>query len=218
MPVSGESSKPPRRKKRLNSHQRQTVAMSGRLRRKRPPRASGKMAEPFRSFDWASTDLGPVSKWSEPVRRAVAICASIASTLNEALITTGRAQRGRIAEFDRQSDALRSPIPRRNATLDTAPPWLEVLDNVPWMIWTVAPDGRCEFINRFYLKATGLSADDCIAPPEVWKKSPRDLPPFLSGVQPDHRDRAANLFWDSLESGRGWAYEVPIRHADGAYH
>jgi PAS domain S-box-containing protein len=86
------------------------------------------------------------------------------------------------------------------------------------MIWTVAPDGRCEFINRFYLKATGLSADYCTAPPEVWKKSPRDLPPFLSGVHPDYRDRAANSFWDGVESGRGWAYEVPIRHADGACH
>jgi PAS domain S-box-containing protein len=218
VPVSGESSRPPRRKKRLNSHQRETVAISGRLHRKRPPRASSKMAEPFRSFDWASTDLGPVSKWSEPVRKAVAICASIASTRNEALTSNGRAQRRRMPEFGRQNDTLRSQVPRRNETLDAVPPWLEVLDNVPWMIWTIAPDGRCEFVNRFYLEATGLSADYCTAPIEMWKKSLRDLPPFLSGVHPDYRNHAASSFWDGVESGREWAYEVPIRHIDGAYH
>ncbi len=221
MRVIGESDKPPRKKNRPNSrngHQQETAAISGRWRQKRAPRAGGKMAEPFRSFDWASTDLGPISKWSRPVRTAIAICGSIASAQHEALISAGRSQRRRITELGRQNSALRSQVARQNETLNAVPPQFEVLDDVPWMIWTVAPDGRCEFINRFYLKATGLSADYCTAPPEVWKKSPRDLPPFLSGVHPDHRDRAANLFWDGVESGRGWAYEVPIRHADGAYH
>jgi PAS domain S-box-containing protein len=219
--VSGESSKPPRRKKRPNSrsgHQRETAAISGRLRRKGASRAGGKMAEPFRSFDWASTDLGPVSKWSQPVRKAVAICAGIASTQYEALTSAGRTQRRRIAELGKQNDALRSQVPRRNATLDAVPPQLDVLDNVPWMIWTIAPDGRCEFVNRFYLETTGLSADHCTAPLEVWKKSPRDLPPVLSGVHPDYRDHAASSFWDGVESGLGWTYEVPIRHVDGSYH
>ena len=221
MRVSGESSKPPRGKKRPNSrdgHQHETVAISGRSHLKRAPRASGKMAEPFRSFDWGSTDLGPVSKWSQPVRRAVAICASIVSTQHEALISAGRAQHRRIAELGRQNDALRSQVPWPNATLDAVPPQLEVLNNVPLMIWTIAPDGRCEFVNRFYLETTGLSADHCTAPPEVWKRSPRDLPPFLSGVHPDYRDRAASSFWDGVESGRGWTYEAPFRHADGAFH
>jgi PAS domain-containing protein len=201
-----------------DGHQHETAAISGRSRRKRVPRVSGKMAEPFRSFDWGSTDLGPVSKWSQPVRRAVGICASIASTQHEALISTGRAQRRRIAELGRQNNALYGQVARRNATSDAVPPQLEVLDNARWMIWTVALDGRCEFVNHFYLEATSLSADYYTAPPETWKKSPRDLPPFLSGVHPDYRDRAANSFWDGVESGRGWAYEVPIRHADGAYH
>jgi PAS domain S-box-containing protein len=98
------------------------------------------------------------------------------------------------------------------------PPELEALDNVPCMIWAVAPDGRCEFVNRFYVEATGLTAAFCTAPHETWKKSPRDLPPFLSGVHPDYRDGAANSFWDRIESGLGWAYEVPVRHADGIYH
>ena len=81
MRVSGESSKPRRRSKRpnsRNSQQHETAAIPGPSRRKHAPRASKKMAEPFRFFDWESTDLGPVSKWSQPVRRAVAICVGIA--------------------------------------------------------------------------------------------------------------------------------------------
>jgi PAS domain S-box-containing protein len=176
------------------------------------------MAEPFRSFDWASTDLGPVSKWSQPVRATAAIVASIASAQQEVLIAADRSQRRRIAELSRQNKVLRSQVAQHNATLEAVRLQLEVLDNAPSMVWTVTPDGRCEFINRVYLEATGLSADYCMAPPEVWKQSPRDLPPFLSGVHPDHQGRAANIFWDGVESGRGWAYEVPIRHADGTYH
>jgi PAS domain S-box-containing protein len=214
--VIGESDKPPRKKNRPNSRHHETP---GRSRQKRAQRAGGKIAEPFRSFDWALTDLGPISKWSQPVRTTVAICGSIASAQHEALISAGRSQRRRITELGRQNNALRSQVARQNETLNAVPPpQLDVLDNVPWMIWTVAPDGRCEFVNRFHLEATGLSADYCMAPPETWKKSPRDLPPFLSGVHPDYRDRAASSFWDGVESGRGWAYEVPNRHADGAYH
>jgi PAS domain-containing protein len=203
--VIGESDKPPRKKNRPNSRNGRHHETLGRSRKKGARRAGGKIAEPFRSFDWALTHLGPISKWSQAVRTAVAICGSIASAQHEALISAGRSQRRRITELGRQNNALRSRVARQNETLSAVPPpQLDVLDTVPWMIWTVAPDGRCEFINRFYLKATGLSADDCIAPPEVWRKSPSDLPPFLSGLHPDHRDRAAHLFWDGVESSRGW--------------
>ncbi len=105
----------------------------------------------------------------------------------------------------------RKPAPR-------LPPELEALDNVPCMIWTVAPDGRCEFVNRFYVEATGLSAAFCTTPPETSKRSSRDLPTFLSNVHPDYRDGAANSFWGRVEQGLGWAYEIPVRHADGVYH
>ena len=218
--VSGDN-KPPRRANRPNNRngqQHEKTAISGRSRQKRAPRAGGKIGESVRSFDWASTSLGPISKWSQPIRTAVAICASIASAQHEALISADRAQRRRITELGRQNNTLRSQVSRQRATLDVAQLQLEVLDNVPSMVWTVAPDGRCEFVNRLYLEVTGLSANYCTAPTEVWKKSPRDLPPFLSGVHPDYRDRAASSFWDGVESGRGWAYEVPICHADGAYH
>jgi PAS domain S-box-containing protein len=191
---------------------------SGTPGRSRQQRAGSKMPHPFRSFDWASTDLGPVSKWSQPVRTAVEICASIALAQQEALIAAAQCRRRSTTEFRKQNKALRTQVAQLNATFEAVRLQLEVLDNVPSMVWTVAPDGRCEFINRIYLETTGLSADYCMAPPEVWKKSPRDLPPFLSCVHPDHQERAAKIFWDGVESGGGWTYEVPIRHADGTYH
>jgi PAS domain S-box-containing protein len=192
--------------------------VSSRSRQQRAPSAGDKTAEPFRSFDWASSELGPASRWSQSVRTAVAICGSIAATQQEALIAAGRSQRQRIAELGRQNKALSGQVARYDATLEAMRLQLEILNNVPSMIWTITPDGRCEFINRVYLEATGLSADDCMAPPETWKKSPRDLPPHLVGIHPDHRERVAKIFWDGVESGRGWAYEVPISHADGSYH
>lgn len=124
----------------------------------------------------------------------------------------GKRRNGDELERARISDRSRRKYPPR------VPPELEALDNVPCMIWTVAPDGRCEFVNRFYVEATGLSAAFCTAPPETWKNSPRDLPPFLSGVHPDYRDGVADSFWDRVKSGSAWAYEIPVRHADGVYH
>src|SRR5215471_15294928 len=38
--------------------------------------------------------------------------------------------------------------------------------------WTITPDGRCDFINRYYLETTGMTADHCQAPTEQWKKTP----------------------------------------------
>jgi PAS domain S-box-containing protein len=118
----------------------------------------------------------------------------------------------------REPETARISGQSRRKRASRVPPEIEALDNVPCMIWTIAPDGRCEFVNRFYVEATGLSPDFCTAPAETSKKSPRDLPPFLSNVHPDYRDGAANSFWDRVEQGLGWAYEIPVRHADGIYH
>ena len=41
--------------------------------------AHSEVAERIRAFDWASTDTGPISEWSNDVQTAVTICADIAS-------------------------------------------------------------------------------------------------------------------------------------------
>jgi PAS domain S-box-containing protein len=182
------------------------------------PLGDGEIAERIRAFDWASSGLGPISNWSQPVRRAVAICVNIVSAQQEKLIAARRAQRQRVTELGKQNKALVDQVAEYRAASEATRLQLEVLNNIPAMAWTVTPDGRCDFVNRFYLDATGLSADYCMAPLETWKKTPDDLPPLLSGVHPEHRERASKLFWSGTRSGLGWAYEAPILHADGTYH
>src|SRR5262249_61465365 len=94
----------------------------------------------------------------------------------------------------------------------------EALNNMPAAAGTITPDGRCDSINRYSLETTGRTADHCLAPTEQWKKAPDDLPPFFSGLHPDHRERAAKIFWGGIRSGTGWSFEVPFMHANGSYY
>lgn len=161
----------------------------------------------------ASTDAG--------IRKKAPTTVSVKEALGSRANVSGvrvSGESGKPRRKERRNSAETASSRSRRKQAPRVPPELEALDNVPCMIWTVAPDGRCEFVNRFYVAATGLSAAFCTAPDETWKKSPRDLPPFLSGIHPDYQDGAANSFWDRVESGLGWAYEVPVRHADGIYH
>jgi len=96
---------------------------------------------------------------------------------------------------------------------------VKVLQNMPAVAWTVTPDGKLDFINNFFLEATGRSLEDCVSPPEVWNQSGNGLPPFLGGVRPDHQARAAEIFWNGVRSGQGWTFEAPYFHAnDNSYH
>src|SRR4029077_7833063 len=51
-----------------------------------------------------------------------------------------------------------------------------------------------------------------------WRKNPGDLPPALSVLHPDHKERVSHIFWDGIRSGGGWTFEAPLLHADGSYH
>jgi formate hydrogenlyase transcriptional activator len=96
---------------------------------------------------------------------------------------------------------------------------LEILQNIQAVAWTVTPDGRMDFINRFYLEATGLSLETCLASPDAWNQTGSDLPPFFGPLHPDHQERIRKLFWDGIRSGRGWMFEAPFFHcADEKYH
>ena len=98
---------------------------------------------------------------------------------------------------------------------------IEVLQNIPAAAWTVTPDGRCDFVNDFFLDATGMSREYIQSQPDEWSKSGDgdDLPPLFSGLSPQERDRVARLFWDGIRTGEGWAFEARYFHAsDGTYH
>jgi PAS domain S-box-containing protein len=96
---------------------------------------------------------------------------------------------------------------------------IEILQKIPAMVWTVTPDGRCDFINQFFINATGMSREDIQSHPDEWNKSGNDLPPLFSGLPSEERERGANLFWNGIRTGQGWAFEAQHFHAsDGTYH
>ncbi|WP_321473922.1 sigma 54-interacting transcriptional regulator [uncultured Paludibaculum sp.] len=95
----------------------------------------------------------------------------------------------------------------------------DILRNIQAVAWTVTLDGRMDFINRFYLDASGLEFADCTAPPDRWNEDGSSLPPFLASLHPDHQERIRKLFWDGIRSGQGWTFEAPFLHVnDGRYH
>jgi PAS domain S-box-containing protein len=96
---------------------------------------------------------------------------------------------------------------------------IEVLQNIPAVAWTVTPDGRCDFINQFFLDATGMPRGYIQAHPDEWNKTGSDFPPLFYGLPPQDRERAASLFWNGIRSGEGWAFEAQHFHAsDRTYH
>jgi len=180
--------------------------------------AQSELGERIRAFDWASTDTGPISDWSNGLRTAVTICADMASAQQAEFAVTLEVHARRAAELSEQNEALRREVAEHKAAAEAMQLQLEVLNNMPAVAWTITPDGRCDFINRYYLETTGMTTDHCLAPTEQWKKAPDDLPPFFSGLHPDHRERAAKIFWGGIRSGTGWSFEVPFMHADGSYY
>ena len=139
-------------------------------------------------------------------------------TVKKKIMAQQRAQRRRIGELRTTSESLSQQVDQYKQILDRSQLHLEILHKLPAVAWTVTPGGDCDFVNQFYLDATGLSADDCTAPLETWGKVPSDLPPFLSILHPDHKERVSHIFWEGIRSGEGWTFEAPLLHVDGSYH
>ncbi|MBX3278389.1 MAG: sigma 54-interacting transcriptional regulator [Acidobacteria bacterium] len=96
---------------------------------------------------------------------------------------------------------------------------IEVLQNIPATAWTVTSNGQLDFVNRFYLDVMGQTLDTCSIPFDTWNESGSDLPPFLSSLHPDHKERVRKIFWEGIRSGQGWMFEAPFLHrSDGKYH
>ena len=138
-------------------------------------------------------------------------------TVKKQISAQRRARRRRTIELRTASEAISHEINQYKQVLDRSHLHLEILHRLPAVAWTVTAEGSCDFVNQFYLDATGLSADYCTAPLEAWR-TPSGLPPFLSVLHPDHKERVSNIFWNGVRSGRGWTFEAPFLHADGSYH
>jgi PAS domain S-box-containing protein len=139
-------------------------------------------------------------------------------SVKKTIMSQRRAQNRRMGELRTNSEAFSHEIDEYKQVLDRSRLLREILDKLPAVAWTVTHDGTCEFINQFYLDATGLSADYCTATLETWRKAREDLPPFLSCLHPDHKERVSRIFWHGVQSGGGWTFEAPFLHADGSYH
>lgn len=80
-----------------------------------------------------------------------------------------------------------------------------MMDTVPSMLWSVAPDGIVTFINRKVRDYTGMSFDQL-----------RDRG-WLETIHPAEREVAATECLESLRNGRQYEAEHRIRRADGLY-
>src|ERR1700746_1054162 len=102
------------------------------------------------------------------------------------IVAQRRAQRRRMGEVRTASEALSHEIDQYKQVLDRSRLHLEVLHKLPAVAWTVTRHGSCDFVNQFYLDATGLSADYCTAPQKARRGTSSDLPPFFFALHPYH--------------------------------
>jgi len=165
-----------------------------------------------------SSKLSRIRQGQEGPRDQGSLTPERIHSVKKNMMAQRRAQRRRMGEVRSASEALSHEIDEYKQALDRSRLHLEVLHKLPAVAWTVTLHGSCDFVNQFYVDATGLSADYCTAPLKAWRKTPGDLPPFLSVLHPDHKEHVSHIFWDGVRSGGGWTFEAPFRHADGSYH
>jgi len=79
-----------------------------------------------------------------------------------------------------------------------------VIDTIPAYVWSTAPDGSVDFINRRWLESTGLSEEN------AWN--------WRSAVHPDDLPRYVDELQRALAAGEPMESEARLRQADGEYH
>jgi len=81
----------------------------------------------------------------------------------------------------------------------------QVVEALPHIAWTLAPDGTLDHLNRQWSDYTGLGPAESVG--EGW----------LSAVHPDDVDRAMDRWHQALGSGQGYDLEFRLRRRDGFY-
>ena len=76
---------------------------------------------------------------------------------------------------------------------------------IPQLVWTCAPDGRCDYMNARWFEYTGMPAGQLPGP--MW----------LEVLHPDDRERAAASWEKSLTGLSPFDIEYRLRAKDGAY-
>jgi formate hydrogenlyase transcriptional activator len=106
----------------------------------------------------------------------------------------------------RQAEAAQRELQRQNERLQRSESELqEVVETIPVMAWSAAPDGTAEFFNRRWLDYAGLSADQV----KGWG--------WTSAVHPDDLNGLTDYWRGVLASGHSDEIEARLRRFDGTY-
>jgi PAS domain S-box-containing protein len=80
-----------------------------------------------------------------------------------------------------------------------------IIETIPTMVWSAAPDGSVDFFNPRWLDYTGLSPDQS----RVWR--------WTAAIHPDDLSRLTDAWQSILVSGEPGETEARLRRFDGAY-
>src|SRR4029077_10416987 len=107
----------------------------------------------------------------------------------------------------RQAETAQTELQRQNDRLRQSERELrEVIERIPGMAWTGAPDGSSTFVNRRWSEYTGLSLEDTTG--SGWQ----------TAVHPDDLERTVERWQVSVRSGEPFEFELRFRRAaDGQY-
>jgi PAS domain S-box-containing protein len=83
-----------------------------------------------------------------------------------------------------------------------------MLQNIPVAVWSVTRDGTPDIVNELCYEYTGQTPEYARSHPEAW----------MTPIHPEDRERAAQVYWEGLQSGQGFTLETRFRRAqDGMY-
>jgi len=107
----------------------------------------------------------------------------------------------------RQAEAAQAELQRQNDRLRRSERELhEIIESIPEMAWSGAPDGSCTFVNTRWTEYTGLSLEDTVG--SGWR----------SAVHPDDLERHLQKWQASVAGGEPFEDEVRFRRPiDGRY-
>jgi PAS domain S-box-containing protein len=114
----------------------------------------------------------------------------------------------RTRELATTNEALRSEIAERKLAVKAVQQAEDrtrlIIDTIPTMAWSLAPDGALEFLNQRWLDYTGLSLKEAIEEP-------------TRTVHPDELSRALEKWLVVKATGEVYEDEMRLQRADGEY-
>ncbi len=97
---------------------------------------------------------------------------------------------------------------KRTAAVDELQLRVSMLQNIPVAAWSVTPDGTPDIVNQLWYEYTGQTPDYVNSHPEAW----------MATLHPEDREKASQIYWDGVHSGRGFTMEARfLRARDGTY-